>query len=139
MRLEPDSGHMEEEGCWGYRRAAKLPGSEAGVDAEAGIQVDFLRGRTEAPFRLRDAKGPPQTLQRRKTPGAGAAAAGMASRPDRQHRGSSARDGIAAVGCRHRMNPWPGPSRCSAQGGQSKGFDSAQQRGTGLRSKQDAK
>lgn len=110
MCWEPGSGHREAEGCWGYRRAAKFPGSEAVVDAEAGIQVEFPRVRAKASFHARDAKGSRQSLQGCRTPGA-AAAAGMASRLDKQHRGSSAKDDIAAAGCRHRMNPWPGPSR----------------------------
>lgn len=110
MCWEPGSGHREAAGCWGYRRAAKFPGSEAVVDAEAGIQVEFPRVRAKASSHARDAKGSRQSLQGCRTPGA-AAAAGMASRPDKQHRGSSARDDIVAAGCRHRMNPWPGPSR----------------------------
>jgi hypothetical protein len=48
IRLGLDSGHMEEEGCWGYHRAAKLPVAEAEPDAETGIQVGCLREYLEA-------------------------------------------------------------------------------------------
>lgn len=48
MRLGLDSGHMEEEGCWGCHRAAKLPVAEAGLDAEFDIQAGSLREGLEA-------------------------------------------------------------------------------------------
>jgi hypothetical protein len=108
MRLELDSGHTEEEGCWGCHRAAKLLGAEVGVDAEAGIQAGSLREKPEARIQARDAKGQSETPPRRRMT---EAEAGMANHRDRQRRESSAKDGIAAVECRHRMNPWPGPSR----------------------------
>lgn len=48
MRSGLDSGHTEEEGCWEYHRAAKLPVAEAGLDAETDIQTGSLRGDSEA-------------------------------------------------------------------------------------------
>lgn len=120
-RLGPGSGHMGEEGCWECRRAARLPDSESGVDVEAGIRKGLPRAKKEASLRLGDdALCSRRTRQCCKAPENDAAAvaadAGMVSRLGRQHRESSARDGIAAVGCRHRMSPWPGPSRGKSVG-----------------------